>query len=618
MVTKAASHFVDSDINPDSLGWECQREAEIIWEVPFMRIYAVAKSGYIYLNYGEALQNPGAGVSSTSSDNKTHSIPWAGHPFIADQKLEVVNAGLWGIGWWLVEPETTATVLVITSYFGSNPQSQATRTFDGDEDFYVWRNANAKIVYAMAFDDDENIYTGTAKSGNPTGCTAIKFDKDLLADGDSSLFLPDTPISGNRWTVQGVEVSSDNSTLVCFIENPDASDEIYTYDLETGDEITHWSLSDDAFEYTLAEDPDTGEDVLICPRGYSTEHPLYSNLTIYDLDGNRLRTVDTGKEWGLAVSTESDKIIAIGDRGLGLPYDENHHICICDFDGSNLKRYDWGDSRTAYIVRIGNDHIYVVTNTSGTNIYKFDYDLNIIISTYIPDFGHFFIDGSGRIIVINDNRGGTEEYEGITYYDENLNFIKNVPTDSHFSTALLPTLGDCDANYRWTNVKYGYYNKTPIQYRNLWYPSDHTHLEAEEVQVLGDGAYKGTETVSDGGVSLDDDTTINHVGLAFTSYLQPMKIDGEAYTKNIKEIIPQMYSTLGGRYGENLDELYEIIFRDRDDAFGSSPDLFTGHKRLDFDGSYNRQGDIWVTQEIPLPMILLGIALTPLVTDGAT
>jgi hypothetical protein len=95
-------------------------------------------------------------------------------------------------------------------------------------------------------------------------------------------------------------------------------------------------------------------------------------------------------------------------------------------------------------------------------------------------------------------------------------------------------------------------------------------LEAETVQVLGDGAYLGTEAVSGGSVALDDDTTVNHVGLAFDSTLKPMKIDlermGIALTKKIVDAIISFYNTLGGRYGNTTSNLYPIILRDRDDV----------------------------------------------------
>ena len=154
---------------------------------------------------------------------------------------------------------------------------------------------------------------------------------------------------------------------------------------------------------------------------------------------------------------------------------------------------------------------------------------------------------------------------------------------------------------------------TRDQARDLYFPGSHSHLEGETVQVLGDGAYLGTEAVSSGVVALDDDTTTNHVGLAFTSTLKPMKIDldrlGIATIKKIVTAIISFYDTLGGEYGDTSTNMYPIIFRDRDDAFGSPPSLFTGPKELAYETDYTREGDVIIIQEQPLPMTVRGIIL---------
>jgi hypothetical protein len=159
------------------------------------------------------------------------------------------------------------------------------------------------------------------------------------------------------------------------------------------------------------------------------------------------------------------------------------------------------------------------------------------------------------------------------------------------------------------------------QVRDRWYPSDHTHLEGEEVQVLGDGAYLGTDTVASGAITLDDDTTTNHVGLAFTSTLKPSKLDieslGIAIIKKVVTAIISFYNTLGGKYGDTDTDMYDVIFRDRDDTFGSAPAIATGIKELPFDTNYEREGNIIIEQEDPLPMTVRGIILpTGVYDDG--
>ena len=150
----------------------------------------------------------------------------------------------------------------------------------------------------------------------------------------------------------------------------------------------------------------------------------------------------------------------------------------------------------------------------------------------------------------------------------------------------------------------------PVQKRAIWYQEDYSHIEGETVQVLGDGEFLGTDTVSSGAITLDDNTTVNHVGIGYTSKVQPMKVDGEVYYKSIKDFYLQMYETLNGKYGETLSTLYSIPYGDTD--------LYTGHKELPFEGSYNRSGDMWVTQSDPLPMTILGIVIKAFYSDGSS
>jgi len=94
-----------------------------------------------------------------------------------------------------------------------------------------------------------------------------------------------------------------------------------------------------------------------------------------------------------------------------------------------------------------------------------------------------------------------------------------------------------------------------------------------------------------------------------------MKLDGEIKMKRISEIILQLYNTLGGKFGEDEDNLNTIIFRSAGDVMDDSPALFIGHKVLSFNGSYNRRGDVVIKQSQPLPMKLLGIAAKVYIED---
>ena len=100
-----------------------------------------------------------------------------------------------------------------------------------------------------------------------------------------------------------------------------------------------------------------------------------------------------------------------------------------------------------------------------------------------------------------------------------------------------------------------------------------------------------------------------HIGLQVVSKLQPMKIDGEADVKRIHKIIPDVYESVGGEYGKELTDMYSMELRDSNDPMDRDGDLKTGYVELPFKGEYDRQADIWITQDIPLPMNVLGIGV---------
>jgi hypothetical protein len=130
---------------------------------------------------------------------------------------------------------------------------------------------------------------------------------------------------------------------------------------------------------------------------------------------------------------------------------------------------------------------------------------------------------------------------------------------------------------------------------------------------LGDGAYLGTEAVSSGAITLDDSPTDSHTGLGYTSTVKPSKLDidgmGILLTKKITRGFLNFYETLGGKYGVDTSNMETITFRTGADELGSPPDIFTGTKQVTFDGGYEKEGNVIVQQEQPLPMTVRGLIL---------
>jgi len=140
------------------------------------------------------------------------------------------------------------------------------------------------------------------------------------------------------------------------------------------------------------------------------------------------------------------------------------------------------------------------------------------------------------------------------------------------------------------------------------------HLEGESVAIVGDGAAHASKTVSSGSVTLDRNVTDAHVGLAFTSTLQTMRVDAggtegtsQGKTKRIRDVTLRLYRSIGVKVGPSTDTLDLIPFRSSAAAMDTAVPLFSGDKDVEFPGNYDTDGFVVVRQEQPLPLTVLAI-----------
>ena len=163
--------------------------------------------------------------------------------------------------------------------------------------------------------------------------------------------------------------------------------------------------------------------------------------------------------------------------------------------------------------------------------------------------------------------------------------------DAHFVDADIK--GTSSGDDSWTSTG---------QARTTTYPANHKHLEGETVQIVRDGVLKTTQVVTSGAVT--GTGTKNHIGLKYISLVKPSKLDiegmGLILTKKITKAIVSFYNTLMGKVGNSQVEL-EIV------PFGTT--LFTGIKEVPLHDGYDREGDIIIKQDEPLPMICRGMVL---------
>ncbi len=421
----------------------------------------------------------------------------------------------------------------------------------------------ANQLVTMWVDSSDNIYVGMRDS-----------NREAIVKINASGVLQWSWSSGDAIEVFGLTEIDDN--IICAIEEVTSGGSDYnvrTHDSTTGEIATSWG---------------TG--------GYGAKLLSATKTTAYGIrkDSSDNLYLHTDSTTGSIVKLTSNGVIDItwgvdGFNGVGetavlnSKFSYNNTLEIIDgvlFTISNpaanrktvyVDSYDAIGTRKRLktITTVGNDPIQCMSGGGG----------------------FVYLGGSNSAI----SGEGTSR---LRYYTTDMTYIGNLTT-VNVVNHIINTAGD--------NVPgAGFFGE---QSRTVTYPEDHAHLNGQTVQVLGDASYLGTDVVTNGQIDLDDETTVNHVGLPYTSTILPMKLDGEVKVKRISKIIPNFHETVGGNYGRDSTDLGSMVLRASGDPLDTDSDLFTGHVDLPFDGTYDRSADIYITQTLPLPMKLLGIGV---------
>lgn len=174
----------------------------------------------------------------------------------------------------------------------------------------------------------------------------------------------------------------------------------------------------------------------------------------------------------------------------------------------------------------------------------------------------------------------------------------------------------CHLDCSWTTVN----SPASDTVTGLW------HLEGEEVAVYADGAVHPNLTVTNGKVTLGYTASVITLGYAFNSDAVTMPPEGGAQEgtsqgkiKKISRLGMWLLDTLGIKYGPSFDsdKLTEVIFRVWGDLFGQPPALFTGIKRVRFEGDYDRLAQVYVRCDGPFPATLLALMPQLETADGS-
>lgn len=147
------------------------------------------------------------------------------------------------------------------------------------------------------------------------------------------------------------------------------------------------------------------------------------------------------------------------------------------------------------------------------------------------------------------------------------------------------------------------------------------HLEGKTVQILGDGAVRRPATVGGGEITLDRPLSRAVVGLPYTSLFKSVRLEAGGETgpaqgklKRIDHLVLRLYQTSGGKAGPDVDNLETMFSREMGDAMDTAPPLFAGDWKLDYRGDYDREGQVVIVQDEPLPLTLCAL-ITSLATN---
>lgn len=140
------------------------------------------------------------------------------------------------------------------------------------------------------------------------------------------------------------------------------------------------------------------------------------------------------------------------------------------------------------------------------------------------------------------------------------------------------------------------------------------HLEGKTVSILGDGATQPDKTVESGEITLKYYSNKVHVGLPYTSKLKPQRLEAgsadgtsQGKTKRINRITVRYRLTNSCKIGTDEDHLEEILFREGTALMGTPTPLYSGDQEISFPGGYEKEGNIMIVQDKPLPLCVVAI-----------
>lgn len=143
------------------------------------------------------------------------------------------------------------------------------------------------------------------------------------------------------------------------------------------------------------------------------------------------------------------------------------------------------------------------------------------------------------------------------------------------------------------------------------------HLEGEKVAILADGVVCEPQIVVNGQIDIKKTDNIVLVGKEIISRYVPQTIyldnnsgSGIGEPQRVNHVTLMLYASGGGKIGEDEMHLHEILYRATDAKMSKPRSLFSGNKKVLFNGTTDERGEaakILIENTSPLPMNILAV-----------
>jgi hypothetical protein len=151
------------------------------------------------------------------------------------------------------------------------------------------------------------------------------------------------------------------------------------------------------------------------------------------------------------------------------------------------------------------------------------------------------------------------------------------------------------------------------------------HLAGQLVSAQADGGDGGKQMLASGTMTFDQPKAFVVVGLPYTSRLVTMPfepprapVSAQGRVKRINYLFLRLLEAMGCNFGavvtdemtgEHEEITEKLTHRFKGAPIGWAPPLFTGVQRVDFPGGYDREGQVVIETDGPLPLTVLYLGL---------